>query len=112
MDRKFVWDMWNFDFEGLAYVISADACRKEDVPGFIVKNDGLSEDVLNPSYEDYLCTESVQEGWCKYQVRSDWENEGGAHGGYVAQIASHDSETFKGKRGWFPVWIVRLGEWY
>ena len=44
---------------------------------------------------------------------SDWEDmEGERHGWYVVEKAPHNSPTFRGKRGWFPVWIIRLGEWY
>jgi hypothetical protein len=58
----------------------------------------------------------VEEGWCKYQVRTDWENDDDAepHGGYVIEQNEAFTKKVDGKRksGWFPVWIVRRGEWY
>lgn len=66
-----------------------------------------------PSLGECLCADIVEEGWCKFQVRTDWEDmEGERHGWYVVEKAPHNSPIFRGKRGWFPVWIIRLGEWY
>jgi len=114
MARKFKWNMWNYDCDGNAYIIAADECpNRADVPFYIVKEDGLSETVLDPSLGECLCADIVEEGWCKFQVRTDWEDmEGKRHGWYVVEKAPHNSPIFRGKRGWFPVWIIRLGEWY
>lgn len=110
MSRKFKWDMWDFDGDGMAYVIAKDEClNKEHVPTYIVREDGLHPDVLNPKIGECLCPEIVQEGWCKFQVRSDWiDEEGGPKGGYVVNFGTHNRQH----KGWFPVWVVRLGEWY
>lgn len=110
MSRKFKWDMWDFDLDGSAYVIAKDECpNKKDVPAYIVHEDGLHPDVLNPEFGECLCPEIVQEGWCKFQVRSDWcDYEGEPAGGYVVHFGTHDMPH----KGWFPVWIVRLGDWY
>lgn len=114
MSKKFKWDMWDFDGSGLAYVVSADECtNKKDVPEYIVKNDGLHPDVLNAELGDCLCEEIVEEGCCKFQVRSDWDGEVGTPcGWYVVNKGPHMTKAYKGKRGWFKVWIVRVGEWY
>ena len=110
MSRKFKWDMWDFDGDGMAYVIAKDECpNKEHVPTYIVREDGIHPDVLNPKFGECLCPEIVQEGWCKFQVRSDWIDEEGEHkGGYVVNLGTHNRQH----KGWFPVWVVRLGEWY
>lgn len=54
-------------------------------------------------------------GWCKYQVRTDWANDDDAkpHGGYVVRSEA-ETKRLDGRRkpGWFPVWVVRKGEWY
>ena len=115
MARKFKWDMWNFDWDGSAYIIAKDECPcREDVPAYIVKEDRLSPDVLNPDLGENLCPEIVQDGWCKFQVRSDWENYEGRSGGYVVIVQKDHPRNMYGKKipGWFPVWIIRLGEWY
>ena len=114
MGKKFKWDMCDFDGGGIAYIVSCDECtNKEDVPQYIVKNDCLSQDVLNADLGDRLCEEIVEEGWCKYQVRSDWDGEDGTPcGGYFVNKGPHMTKAYKGKRGWFKVWIVRVGEWY
>lgn len=109
MARKFKWDMWDYDCDGLAYIIAKDECpNKSDVPQYIVEEDGLHRDVLNPELGDCLCEDIVQEGWCKYMVRSDWDNAEGPCGGYCAQLGTHSNKH----KGWFPVWIVRVGYWY
>ena len=59
----------------------------------------------------------VEEGWCKWQVRTDWENLYGKPAGWYCVVESKfDTETKQlngnHKRGWFPVWIVRKGDWY
>lgn len=101
MTRKFKWDSWDFDCSGEAYIIARQECpNKVDVPDYIIR-----EDHLHQNCKDGMV---VEEGWCKFQVRTDWENGNGKpSGGYV--IEKHEP---KGKPGWFPVWIVRKGEWY
>ena len=92
MSRKFKWEKWDFDCDGNAYVIAKDECpNTEDVPDYIVREDGLHPDVLNPDLGECLCPNIVQEGWCKYQVRSDWyDREGKRLGSYVVRLGSHD----------------------
>lgn len=109
MARKFTWDMWDYDGDGSAYVVAKDECpNKDDVPQYIVKADGLCSDVLSPNLGECLCEDNVKEGWCKYMVRSDWANLEGPCGGYYAELGSHKNR----RKGWFPVWIVRVGDWY
>lgn len=115
--RKFAWDAWNFDGAGNAYIISKDICpKREDVPGFVIRNDGLDPMCLvGENEDDHLSVESVREGWCKYQCRSDWEDFDGPSGGYlVEECKSRPTSRKSGKPapGWFPVWIVRQGYWY
>lgn len=100
--RKFKWDAWDFDCEGDAYIVAVDECpEKKDVPAYITKADNLHTDCM----EDM----EVQEGWCKFQVRTDWENgDGKPKGWYAVELASHS----KNIRGWFQVWVVRKDEWY
>lgn len=114
MARKFKWDMWDFDGNGLAYIIAKDMCPNRcDVPKYIVKNDYLDPSVMDSSYGEHLCEDGVMEGWCKFQVRSDWmDMEGEAHGWYVVNLASHGDTAYQHRCGWFPVWVVRVGEWY
>jgi len=97
---KFTWNSWDIDGQGEAYVIAKKICpQKEDVPQFIVIADKL--------HEDCKAKMIVEEAWCKWQVRTDWENgDGEPCGGYFIAESNYD-----GKRGWFPVWIVK-GEWY
>lgn len=108
MARKFKWEAWNFDCDGEAYVIAKDECRNsEDVPDFICQNDGI--------HPDCKMEMVVEEGWCKYQVRTDWENgDGEPMGGYVVYKQKEPPKDMSGKKkaGWFPVWIVRKEEWY
>jgi len=105
---KFTWDSWDFDCDGNAYIIAKKECpEKECVPNYIIKSDNLNEE----------CKEGmvVEEGWCKYQVRSDWINTEKPCGGYLVETYephTRHSITNNKKRGWFPVWIVRKGEWY
>ena len=101
---KFTWEAWDFDCDGEAYVISKKEClEKEFVPEYICKHDNLHSGCMPGMV--------VQEGWCKYQVRTDWENcEGEPRGGYYVELGSKRPK--KNRRGWFAVWIVRKGEWY
>jgi hypothetical protein len=108
---KFTWNRWAFGCDGDAFIIAKKICpEKENVPQFIVENDGVSESCK----KDMV----VEEGWCKFQVRTDWEDyEGEPIGGYHVVEAKFDAKTKdsltgKRKRGWFPVWIVRTGDWY
>lgn len=106
MARKFKWEAWDYDCDGEAYIIAKDECpNAADVPDYICEVDGI-----HPECKPEMV---VQEGWCKYQVRTDWEDrEGERIGGYVVEQCPHMSTAYKGKRGWFPVWIVRKDEWY
>lgn len=102
MARKFKWMAWDFDCEGEAYVIAQDECSKEDVPDYIVREDCLHEDCKSGMV--------IEEGVCKYMVRSDWNDfEGEAIGGYYVRQGQFD---ISGCPGWFRVWIVRKGDWY
>jgi hypothetical protein len=115
---KFTWDKWSYDCDGDAYVIKKDLCpNKEDVPKWIVENDNLDPECLNPATGHYIAVDSVRHGWCKYQIRTDWENcEGEPLGGYFVvdeyRSSQYQSLCNKAGRGWFEVWIVRVGEWY
>lgn len=109
MVRKFKWDSWDFDCDGEAYIIAKDECPdKENVPDYIIREDCLAQDCKLGMV--------VEEGWCKFQVRTDWENgDGEPEGGYVVETyesLTRHSITGKRKPGWFSVWIVRKGEWY
>lgn len=108
MSRKFKWWSWNYDWDGDAYIIAKDECpNKEDVPEFICKNDGIHADCKSEMV--------VEEGWCKFQVRTDWEGgDGEPYGWYVVEKQKEPPKDLYGKkkRGWFPVWIVRKGQWY
>ena len=108
MSRKFTFDAWDFDCDGSAYIIAKDECpNREDVPDFICREDGIHSECK----QDMV----VEEGWCKYQVRTDWEDyEGERMGGYIVEKRKNQPCYLNGKklRGWFPVWIVRKYEWY
>lgn len=104
---KFTWLDWDYDGDGCAYVIAKKECPNiEDVPDYICKCDMLPE-----TYKDEM---EVKEGWCKYQVRSDWENMDEPCGGYYVEEQKEPPKDLNGKKkkGWFPVWIVRKGDWY
>ena len=98
MKRQFVWDTWDYDLDGVAYIIAKDACpNKEDVPDFICREDQISLR-CKPEMR-------VQEGWCRWEMRSDWDGGyGEACGGYCI----YDQKVLRS----FPVWIVRKEEWY
>ena len=108
MPAKFTWDAWDFDYDGEAYIIAKREClEKDDVPDFIIKVDNLHADCKDGMV--------VEEGFCKYQVRSDWENCDEPCGGYYVETYepfTRNSITGKRKPGWFPIWIVRKKEWY
>lgn len=108
MSRKFTWDSWNFDYDGEAYIISKSECpEREKVPDYIVCEDGIHPDCKSKMV--------IEEGWCKFQVRTDWENgDGEPKGGYCVEQSEGFTKRLDGKKkpGWFPVWIVRKGEWY
>lgn len=104
---KFIWKSWDIDGDGEAYVVAKRVCpQREDVPEYIIKEDNLHPD----------CREGmvIEEAWCKYQCRSDWENTDGPHGFYAVEFFESFTKNMYGKRkpGWFPVWIVRKGDWY
>nr|DAQ07901.1 MAG TPA: hypothetical protein [Caudoviricetes sp.] len=108
MARKFTWDVWNYDFDGDAYIIAKDQCpEKENIPDFICRVDDL-----DPACKPDMV---VEEGWCKWQVRSDWEDgDGTPQGWYVVEKQANPPRRLNGQKqpGWFPVWIVRRDEWY
>ena len=107
MAKAFKWEAWDFDLDGEAYIIAKDLCpNKEDVPDFICREDGIHTE-CKPEMV-------VQEGWCAFQVRSDWYYEDGPRGSYVVYEQKNPPTNTRGekKRGYFPVWIVRKGEWY
>ena len=120
--RKFTWDVWDYALDGSAYIIAKSECpNREDVPEYIVTNDNLSLEILDGNNPLHTSLDEVKEGWCKYQVRTDWENgDGEPQGGYYVIDGANPTETRycsgekigKRKPGWFPVWIVRIGEWY
>lgn len=105
--RSFEWDVWDFDCNGSAYIIAKDLCpNKENVPQFIVDADGIHHECMSEM--------DVAEGWCKYMVRSDWDNADGPCGSYYVEERNTRPMSRSGKPspGWFPVWIVRQGDWY
>ena len=107
MARKFTWLKWDIDFGGECYVIAKDLCdTADDVKQYVVKEDNL----------DPLCAKDmiVEDGWCKFQVRSDWSEHDGPAGWYVVERDKSCAHDVYGKRrsGWFPVWIIPVGEWY
>jgi len=108
MSRKFIWSSWDFDCDGEAYIIAKGECpEKEKVPDYVCRVDGIAAE-CKPEMK-------VEEGWCKFQVRTDWENgDGEPRGGYCVEPSASFTKRLDGKRkpGWFPVWIVRKGEWY
>ena len=123
--RKFTYDHWDYDCNGSAYIIARSEClKRDDVPRYIIEADHLHEDCLNPDKGAHLSVADVREGWCKYQCRTDWENgDGKPQGGYFVEERAHSEGMYyhywqggvnyrKKSPGWFPVWIVRIGEWY
>lgn len=97
MKRKFVWDAWDYDLNGEAYIIAKDACPdRENVADFICREDGI--------LEKHKPEMHVQEGWCRWEVRRDWDNMNGEPcGGYCV----YDEKAPRS----FAVWIIRKGEW-
>lgn len=108
MAKRFRMESWDIDGEGNAFVVAKDACpNKEDVPRFICDGDFLDHDCE----KDMV----VEEGWCRFMVRSDWDDyDGERRGGYVVYLGTDRPKSRNGSiaRGWFPVWIVRHGDWY
>ena len=104
--RKFKWMAFDYDYDGEAYIIAKDECPdKAEVPKYICEEDCLSEDCLDEVLKD------VKSGWCRFSV--GYDDDGDRNWGYMA--TDYESDTMRnGKRmrGWFPVWIVRKGEWY
>ena len=44
MKRKFIWDAWDYDLDGEAYIIAKDACPdRENVVDFICREGGIPE---------------------------------------------------------------------
>jgi hypothetical protein len=118
---KFTWNKWDYDCDGEAYIIRKDLCpNREDVPKWIIETDKLHHDCINPDVNPHLSADDVKSGWCKFQVRTDW-NDGDGYGDgsprgwycvYDERDKAHIDLYGKKKRGWFEVWIVRVGEWY
>jgi hypothetical protein len=95
---------WDFDGYGHAFVVSKDVCKTPKDVLDLVKSE-IERQPVNPGNEH-----AVEEGWCKFQCRSDW-SDGYAGGGYVVVDCEREFETTNalGKRtpGWFRVWYVR-----
>jgi hypothetical protein len=108
--RKFTWEAWNYDCDGDAYIIAKSECPdRANLPEWLVEADRLHHDCIPD------IAKSIKEGWCAYQCRTDWEyGDGEPQGGYVVETYEPHTKRLDGKRkpGWFPVWIVRKGEWY
>lgn len=105
--RAFTYEIWDFDCNGEAFVIAKDQCpEQEKVAAYIADQEGFDPACANEMI--------VEEGYCKYQCRSDWENDDCPRGGYTVeqQKAYPTYQDGRRKRGWFPVWIIRLGDWY
>lgn len=106
--KRFTWDTWDYDGDGTAFIVAkSEVPEIEAVPAYIVAADHLSP----------TCAEGmeVREGWCKWQVRTDWEGgDGEPRGWYVVEETKRRPTRLDGRPlpGWFPVWIVRVGEWY
>lgn len=106
--RSFTWGAWDFDGLGGAFIVAKSECPvREEVPDYIVKVDNL-DPMCAPAME-------VEEGWCMFQVRGDWDGmEGERRGSYLVLKGAMHPLNRKGTpmKGCFPVWIVRKGEWY
>jgi hypothetical protein len=101
--RKFTWDAWDYDCDGEAYIIAKDECpSREALPEWLVQADNLDTACASGIADD------IREGWCAFRCRSDWENEEGPSGWYYVVNQKEKPKS----RGWFPVWVVRKGEWY
>jgi len=98
--RGFTYEKWDYDCDGEAFIIAKDECPiKENITGYLKERIEIGCDCEIPLSD-------IKEGVCKYQVRSDWEGCDGPTGGYYVD------DSIKTKKGWFSVWIVRIGEWY
>lgn len=99
MSKKFKWGSWDYDCCGAeSYVISKDQCsNKEDVPDYICKVDRINEECKAEM--------NVQEGWCRWEVRTDWED---GDGEPQAWYCIYEKKVPRS----FPVWTVRKDEWY
>lgn len=107
--RAFTWMSWNYDDDGDAYIIAKAECPDRGaLPDWIIR-----EDCLSPDCRDGIAGD-IREGWCKYQCRSDWMDETGPRGAYLVEERASCPKHLDGrnKPGWFPVWIIRKGEWY
>ena len=99
MSRKFKWDAWDYDCDGEAYIIAKDECHeKENVPSYICEVDRIHTDCKSEM--------NVKEGWCRWEVRTDWgeDSDGNPRGWYCI----YENKVPRS----FPVWIVRKEEWY
>lgn len=98
MSRKFKWDAWDFDCDGEAYIIAKEECpEKSEVPSYICREDDISEECKVEM--------NVQDGWCRWEVRTDWENGDGEPRGWYCIYHTPVKRAF-------PVWIVRKDKWY
>lgn len=106
--RRFTWDAWDFDCSGAAYVIAKDECPdKNKVSDYIIAADHLA-----PECKPDMV---IQEGWCKWMIRRDWNDcEGESVGGYCVELRATRPAKRDGSpaRGWFPVWVIRKEDWY
>lgn len=92
MSRSFTSNLWDFDGDGEAFIVAQDKYTAAEAVE--------KADLELPDHKGM----QARYGMCAYQCRSDWEDdEGGPKGGYIVEIG----EARKGRRGWFPVWIVR-----
>ena len=103
--RKFTWDAWNYDTDGESFIIAKSECPdREQVADYIIREDDIHSECKPDIDAD------IREGWCCWQIRRDWEDcDGDAVCGYIVVDGAKRPER---GRGWFPVWIVRKGEWY
>lgn len=109
-EKKFTWNRWRIDGDTDTIVIAkSEVQNKEDVADYIIEAEGfLSE------FKEEI-EHNIKEGWCKWQIRRDWNDfEGEAIGGYLVEETSNRPATPDGKPqpGWFPVWLIRADYWY
>lgn len=96
--KKFTWNEWDYDCDGEAYIIAKSECpNKSDVPDYICRVDRISDE-CKPDM-------NVKEGWCRWEVRTDWDNGNGEPQGWYCIYRSPVKRAF-------PVRIVRKEEWY
>lgn len=85
--RYFVWDTWDYDCDGEAYIIAKDVCpNKEDVPDFICREDRIPAKSKSEM--------RVQDGWCPLGIAFRLEQRLWRSGRWVLYIRSKGSEGF------------------